>query len=118
MSDKNSMLTRKILVYAVSLFVAALLALYLTMYTIAAYMVARWIVEESGKVFWCGTPGSLFPWPKEPGYMVDILSSANTLDTFIYKYLIKTNILILIVAATYLLTAHLAYHLKRITKHT
>ena len=44
MFDKNSVLTRKILVYAVSLFVAALLALYLTMYAIAAYMIARWIV--------------------------------------------------------------------------
>jgi len=118
MFDKNSMLTRKILVYAVSLFVAALLALYLTMYTIAAYMVARWIVEESGKVWWCGTPGSLFPWPKEPGYMVDILSSASDLDAFIYKYLVRTNMLILIVAAAYFLTAHLAHHLKHITKQT
>ena len=118
MSDKNSVLTRKILVYAVSLFVAALLALYLTMYTIAAYMVARWIIEESGRVFWCGTPGSLFPWPKEPGYMVDVLSSATDPDTFVYKYLVKTNMLILIVAATYLQAAHLAHRLKRITKHT
>ena len=112
------MQTKKVFVYGVSLVVVIVIALYLTMYTIAVYRVVGYIGEypELGGVYWSySPPGSLFPWPREPG-MLTALSPASSIDAFLYKYIIKTNILLLAVAATYLLAVYLIYRLIRIVK--
>ena len=109
---------KKVLVYGVSLLVVIVIALYLTMYTIAVYRVVGYIGEypELGGVYWSYSPsGSLFPWPREPG-MLTALSPASSIDAFLYKYVIKTNMLILAIAVTYLLAAYLAYRLIRAVK--
>jgi hypothetical protein len=81
--DKKSVLIMVVLVAISS---------YLTTYTLEAYIVATGHLYEdpnSKALAWrSGPPGSLFPWPREPG-MLDVLSSVNDADAFIYRYLIR-----------------------------
>lgn len=77
--------------------VLALISLYLTLYTWKAHSVAaQHICGDPGgtAVTWrTGPSGSLFPWPREPG-MLEILSRINEVDLFIYRYLIKSRVLV------------------------
>jgi len=85
--DKKSVSTAVVLI---------LVSTYLTLYTVKAHtIVARHIYEDAeGKTWWRTTPGgSLFPWPKEPG-MLEALSKMNENDLFIYRYLIKSWVLV------------------------
>ena len=68
---------------------------YLSAYTIVAHSIAsKHIIEFEGGLCWrTSPPGSLFPWPKEPG-MLQALSNVNALDAFIYAYLIRSMVLI------------------------
>jgi len=52
------------------------------------------IYEEGNYIAWrSGPAGSFLPWPREPGPL-EVLSSVNEVDTFIYRYLIKSWVLV------------------------
>ncbi len=73
-----------------------LIAVALTVYTITVHGLAdRHLYEdpESAVVYWTSGPsGSLFPWPTAPG-LLEIITQANSVDAFIYQYLLKTQAL-------------------------
>lgn len=101
----NSMLGKKKILFVTILILAST---FLTLYTVAAYNVSNSLIEYNGEIWWRrGSSGSLFPWPRELG-MLDILTKVNEADLFIYKYLIKSwilvglSILIWIINALYL----------------
>lgn len=72
------------------------LSVYVTLYTATAHKVARYVYEEDGKFFWeSGPSGSFFPWPREPD-MLHMLTPLNEIDLFIYVYLIKSGVLVLV----------------------
>jgi hypothetical protein len=69
---------------------------YLTLYTLKAHAVAGRIYEgPNGEVVsWrSGPSGSLFPWPRESG-MLGVLSKVSEVDLLVYRYLVKTWVLI------------------------
>ena len=73
-----------------------LIAVALTVYTITVHGLAdRHLYEdsESAVVYWTSGPsGSLFPLPIAPG-LLEIITQANSVDAFIYQYLLKTQAL-------------------------
>ncbi len=76
--------------------ILASISVYLSFYTWRAHIISRRIIEnpDDEAVAWRSAPsGSLFPWPREPG-MLQILSNINEVDSFIYKYLIKSWVLV------------------------
>jgi len=86
---------------ALTLVTLCLIAFYLTAYTVAVHsLAARYVYEEAdGKTWWRTTPsGSLFPWPMEPG-MLQALSRMSDSDLLIYRYLIKSYVLLGLVVA-------------------
>jgi len=81
---------------ALTLATLCLISLYLTAYTVAGHsLAARHVYEDAdGNTWWRTTPsGSLFPWPMEPG-MLQALSRMSDGDLLIYRYLIKSYVLI------------------------
>lgn len=92
-SGENMRFNKKLVVVAVF----TLISIYLTLYTWKAHAVAnQHIYEDPGGtvVTWrTGPSGSLFPWPREPG-MLQILSKINEVDLLIYRYLIKSWVLV------------------------
>ena len=94
MSGGNVKFSKKaVTVVVLSIFIAT----YLAGYTIMAHTTAaRHIYEDpDGKIVaWrSGPSGSLFPWPREPG-MLEVLTKLNDVDLFIYRYFIKTWVLV------------------------
>ena len=88
---------------AILLTVSGFVLAYLTLYTVAAYNVARHVYEYEGIVFWRSAPGgSFFPWPREPGAGLALEGAGgvfmrvklNEIDSFIYRYLIKSWVLL------------------------
>jgi hypothetical protein len=74
-----------------------LISTILTVYTITVHVLAsRHMYEDpvSTIVYWTSGPsGSLFPWPKAPG-LLEIITLTNVVDSFIYRYLVKTQALV------------------------
>jgi len=78
--------------------ILASISVYLSLYTWMAHAMSERIIENSygEAVAWRTAPsGSLFPWSREPG-MLQILSNINEVDSFIYKYLIKSWVLVVL----------------------
>jgi len=102
----------------ITLTILLISTLYVTLFTIKTYDITQHIYEDprSGKVYWrTSSPGTIFPWPTRPGPL-EALSPMNHIDTLIYKYLIKTQMLTLITAAMYITLIY--YIIKRIKKHS
>lgn len=89
------------------------ISIIVTAYTIAAYSKAtRYIYDSEGEVNWRYTPpGSFFPWPREPG-MLATLSEINEIDLFIYRYLIKTWLIVIVTLSLWIATC--TYIIKRV----
>ncbi len=87
----------------------------ITVYTIKAYSVARHVYDGEYGVYWrCYPPGSFFPWPKEPEQegVFPVLTKMSQIDLFVYQYLIKTRIIIIV--ALLLWVATCTYIIKRL----
>jgi len=100
-------LRRKIL-----LFILILASVYLTAYTVAAYIIcSKYVVEQSGKAYWSSGPaGSLFPWPIKNGDIgIPVLFELNGTDLLIYNHLIKTYLLVILCAVLWAFTILLFY---------
>jgi len=68
---------------------------FLSLYTVRAHTIARHIIEyPRGYYAWTSSPrGSLFPCPRGPGPFL-ALSGVSEVDVFIYRYLIKSWVLV------------------------
>jgi len=68
---------------------------FLSLFTIKAHTIAgRHIIEDGNYIAWrSGPAGSLFPWPRGPGPM-DMLSNVNEIDRFIYRYFVRSWVLV------------------------
>ena len=65
-------------------------------YTVSVYLYSFTIIEYSDGLWWRSTPqGSLFPIPHGSG-MLMALSRVSDLDSFIYKYILRIPLLIVI----------------------
>lgn len=65
-------------------------------YTLSMYLCSSMIIEYNGGLWWRSTPqGSLFPIPHSPGILT-ALSPVFELDAFIYNYLLKMPVLIVV----------------------
>ena len=97
------------------LIVLGLVSACLTLYTVSAYAMARYAFDDGSELGWLYTPsGSFLPWPKAPG-MAAALSKGNATDLFIYRYLIKSWILVGITIILWTVTS--LYLLKRMRAH-
>lgn len=85
-------------------------SIYLSVYTLIVHnLAASHIYETSEDVYWTsGPPGSLFPWPKEPG-MLEYLPQVDGVDLFVYLYLIKTWLLAGLSGLSWFLTSLYVY---------
>jgi len=93
------------------------LASYVTLYTVAAYDVARYAFREDGAAYWGGVRGAtFFPFPRVPrgsrGVGLDFMIRMNPVDEFIYFYMIETRVLIVISISIWILVA--VYFVKAI----
>jgi len=87
---------------------------YLALYTVMAHVIAaRHIYEDTtGGIWWRTTSGgSLLPWPREPG-MLEALSKVDEVDLFVYRYLIKSWILVGLSVLTWIGTGLYMYKVK------
>lgn len=87
------------------LVVLASLSTCLTLYTVAAYNVARHVIEMDGTVYWRDSMGgSFFPWPTRPsGVSAPVLMRMiDDVDLAVYIYLIKSWVLVGIMALLWL----------------
>lgn len=76
------------------LIILGLVSTSLTLYTMRAHAVARYAYDDESGFGWRYTPsGSFLPWPKEPG-MATALSEMNETDMIIYRYLVKSWVLV------------------------
>jgi hypothetical protein len=65
-------------------------------YTISAYLTSSMIIEFDGGLWWRSTPqGSLFPIPYGSGILT-ALSQVSDTDAFIYRYLLRIPLLIVL----------------------
>jgi hypothetical protein len=86
------------------------LATYATLYTISAHHVADLWAYGSHAGYWC-CMGSIdnatfFPWPRGPlGVCAGVTTKMNPVDEFIYLYLVKTGMLILVCFLLWVLAA-------------
>ncbi|MEM2111242.1 MAG: hypothetical protein QXX08_05115 [Candidatus Bathyarchaeia archaeon] len=106
------MLDRKFVLTSFALF---LISTCFTLYTFKAHIVAANIYEdpEGNAVSWrTGPSGTLFPWPTEPG-MLQVLSEISGIDSFIYRYLIKTWILAVLSILMWVGTALFIFRIVR-----
>ena len=76
-----------------------------TLYAVSAYDVAHYAFDDGGtELTWRYTPsGSFLPWPKSPG-MLTALSEGNGVDLFIYRYLIRSWILVALTVMLWIAT--------------
>jgi len=83
------------------------LASYVTLYTVAAYDVARYASRVDGAAYWgCGRDATFFPFPRDPrGVCLLALFKMNPVDEFIYLYMIETGMLIVISISLWILVA-------------
>jgi hypothetical protein len=75
-------------------------------YSLGAYLASSMIIEYDGGLWWRSTPeGSLFPVPHGPGILT-VLSQVSSVDAFIYRYLLRIPLLVvvdaLVICATWL----------------
>ncbi|MEM3666849.1 MAG: hypothetical protein QW222_07205 [Candidatus Bathyarchaeia archaeon] len=88
-----------------------ILSITITVYTITAYSIAHYVYEEGDNAYWRYTPpGTFLPWPKPPGILT-ALSKISEIDLFIYRYLLKTWLMIIITILFWAVTC--IYILKR-----
>ena len=90
-----------------SLVVLAFLSTCLTLYTVAAYNVARHVTERDGTVYWRDSKGgSFFPWPTRPSGVgaAVLIPMIDEVDLAIYTYLIKSWVLVGIKALLWVVT--------------
>ncbi|MEM3730462.1 MAG: hypothetical protein QW667_03035 [Candidatus Bathyarchaeia archaeon] len=82
------------------------MSIYVALYTISAHYVAdRWALDSGWRYAGTINDASFFPWPRGPkGILLPVITKMNPTDEFIYLYLIKTGILILICLGLWLLT--------------
>ena len=99
--------------------VLTLLSAYFTVYSYEAYMMAdSKIIEWNGGIWWRTTPsGSLFPWPKESG-MLQALSKVNEADLFIYTCLIKSSVLVILLAIMWIFSGLSMFKLYKQLKNS
>jgi len=92
-----------------------IISIIVTAYTIGAHYIATRYVHDGGdEVAWRNSPpGSFFPWPKEPG-MLQMLSEISEIDLFIYRYFIKTWLLVIVTLSLWIATC--AYIIKRVRR--
>lgn len=86
------------------------LASYVTLYTVAAYDVARYAFREDGAAYWGGVRGAtFFPFPRVPrvprNVGLDFMVRMNPVDEFIYLYMIETGMLTVISISLWILVA-------------
>lgn len=94
------------------LIVLGLVSAGLTSYTVSAYAVARYAFEDESGLGWLYTSsGSFLPWPRAPG-MAAAISRGNASDLFIYRYLIKSWVLVGVTVLLWTVTS--LYLLRRI----
>jgi len=97
-------------------------SIYLTAYTVSAHMVSSHIVEDYGKAYWSSSPeGSLFPWPRKSGgneIGIPMLIELNETDSFIYNYLIRTYLLLVVCILLWLSAIIIFYRRANIAKST
>jgi len=74
------------------LIILGLVSACLTLYTVSVYSVARYAIDGD----WRYSPsGSFLPWPRGPGpTRLPVLTKMNETDLFIYRYLIKSWVLV------------------------
>jgi hypothetical protein len=78
------------------LIVLVCVSAYSTVYTACAHRVASHVTESPPDLHWSSAPaGSFFPWPREPG-MLEMLSEMSEVDSFIYVYLIRSWVLVVV----------------------
>ena len=95
------------------LIILGLVSACLTLYTVRAHAVARYAYGDQLGGGWLYTPsGSFLPWPKEPG-MAAALSKMNEIDLFIYRFLIKSWVLVGVTVLLWTVTS--LYLLRRIS---
>lgn len=89
----------------------------LTLYTTSAHAVARYAFDGGSELGWLYTPpGSFLPWPKAPG-MAAALSKSNAIDLFIYRYLIKSWVLVGITVVQWTVTGLLLRRMRAQLNH-
>jgi hypothetical protein len=86
-------------------------AAFATFYTLAAYRVGRmWVCGGGAAGWWC-CMGSIdnatfFPWPRDPlGACAEVITRMDPVDEFIYLYLVKNGILIVVCVSLWSLAA-------------
>ncbi|MEM4703837.1 MAG: hypothetical protein QXJ02_02055 [Candidatus Bathyarchaeia archaeon] len=90
------------------------LASYATLYTISAYSVAtRWACGTAWCCMGAIDNATFFPWPRGPlGVCAEVITKMNSIDEFIYLYLIRTWLLVVICICLWIVVA--VYFLKAI----
>jgi len=86
------------------------LATYATLYTVAAYDLARWGWACRGTL----GDATFLPFPMGPrGVLMDVIAKMSPVDEFIYLYLIKTGILVVVCVLLWILVAFCFFRLFR-----
>ena len=79
-----------------------ILATYVTIYTKAAYDLSRWGWTCRGSL----GDATFLPFPTGPrGVLMDVIAKMSPVDGFIYLYLIKTGVLIVVCILLWVLVA-------------
>ena len=87
--ESNLSITAKVLLLTFLI----IMTVYATLYTVAAYDLARWGWTCRGSL----GDATFFPFPTGPrGVLMDVIAKMSPLDEFIYLYLIKTGVLIVV----------------------
>lgn len=77
-------------------------ATYATFFTVAAYDLAKWGWAYRGSL----GNATFLPFPTGPrGVLMDVIAPMNPVDEFIYLYLIKTGILVVVCGLLWILAA-------------
>jgi len=99
---------------ALVLIIFGLISTCLTLYAVRAHAVARYAYDDESGFGWRYAPsGSFLPWPREPG-MLTALSKMTETDLFIYRYLVKSWVLVGCATALWIIT--FLYLVKALTK--
>lgn len=91
------------------LLVLVVLAVYVSLYTLVAYDVARYVIKLDGALQWAGRWGSdprFFPFPDRPvGPILWVITGMHPTDRWIYTNLIENRMLIVLSFLLWLLVA-------------
>ncbi|MDI6905742.1 MAG: hypothetical protein QMD13_09735 [Candidatus Bathyarchaeia archaeon] len=86
-----------------------ILSAYASLFTVAAYDLARWGWTCRGTL----GDATFLPFPRDPqGVLMHVIAQMNPVDEFIYIYLIRTGMLVVICLSLWILVA--AYFFKAI----